>query len=205
MVNQREKGIAQAQPPADPGHILECLQQQQQSCLGWTNLPAHSLAAGALDVPGQGKQRSQGFRSHKGRNSSRNNKGVGSSWELQEALGSSRHGPGTNPARRAPAGPNFPGTASRVPCKALWEQREQQSWRCCCSPLHCHVSQEQQSVPGLCSALLPLLQRTVSICFGSALEAAPGSSSDETCLGKPLPWEGWGYPAQAALMYKQLE
>lgn len=72
-------------------------------------------------------------------------------------------------------------------------------------PLHCHVSQEQQSVPGLCSALLPLLQRTVSICFGSALEAAPGSSSDETCLGKPLPWEGWGYPAQAALMYKQLE
>lgn len=65
-------------------------------------------------------------------------------------------------------------------------------------PLPCHVSQEQQSVPGLCSALLPLLQRTVSICFGSALEAAPGSSSDETCLGKPLPWEGWGYPAQAA-------
>lgn len=133
-VNRRERGTAQAQPPAEPGHVLECL-QQQQSCLGCTNLPVHSPTAQALHVPGQGKERSQGFGSHWGRSSSRNKEQrVGSSWELREALGRSRAGPGTNPARGVPAGPNFLGTASRAPGKGLWKQREQQSWRCCRSP-----------------------------------------------------------------------
>lgn len=170
-------GTAEAQPPVDPGHILECLQQQQQSCLGWTNLPVHSPAAGAMDGPGHRKERGHRDSDPTGAGTAAptRNKGVGSSWELQEALRRSRDGPGPNPARAAPAGPNFPGTAPKAPGKALWKQREQQSWRCCCSPLPCHVSQEQQSVPRLCSALLPLLQRTASICFGSALEAAPGS------------------------------
>lgn len=65
-------------------------------------------------------------------------------------------------------------------------------------PLHCHVPRRSRACLGSATALLPLLQGTVSICFGSALEAAPGSGSDETCPGKPLPREGWGYPAQAA-------
>lgn len=154
----------------------------------------------SLDVPGQGEERSQGFRAHRGRNSSRN--GEQRCWLLLGAAGGS--GQEQSQAQNLPV-VLLQGPTSRECPRGSPDGTGAAALGVLLLPLHCHVSQEQQSVPGLCSALLPLLQRTVSICFGSALEAAPGSGSDETCLGKPLPGEGWGYPAQAALMHKQLE
>lgn len=80
------------------------------------------------------------------------------SWELREALGSSRHGPGTNPARGAPAGPKFLGMALRAPGKAPREQKEQQSWRCCC-----------------CSPFTVTFPKSSRACLGSALPSSPCS------------------------------
>lgn len=103
-----------------------------------------------------GRER-RGHRDSDHRGAGTGNKGVGSSWVLQEALGRSRDVPGTNPAHGAPAGPNILGTAWRAPQKALWEQREQQSWRCCCSPF---------------TVTFP---RSSRACLGSALPSSPCS------------------------------
>lgn len=85
----------------------------------------------------------------------------------------------------------------RAPGKVLWKQREQQGWRCCCSPFPVMFPRSSRACLALLCPPPPAPKDSVHLLW-IRLEVAPGWGSDETCLGKTLPGEGWGYPAPAA-------
>lgn len=67
----------------------------------------------------------------------------------------------------------------RAPGKALWNQREQQGWRCCCSPFPVMFPRSSRACLGSALPSSPAPKDSVHLLW-IRLEAAPGSGSDET-------------------------
>lgn len=149
MVNQREKGTAQAQPPAEPGHRPGMSPAAAELC-GLDKPACPQPHSPSPAPPRAGKGEVAGIQIPQGQQQEQGTKG----WLLLGAAGGSGEEQSWvwhKPCPWCSCSAKLSGNGLRGSREGSVEAEGAKPWRCCCSPFTVtSPGAAEQSVPGLC-------------------------------------------------------